>query len=162
LPTAFVVVASWSSASAAPITYTMTGLATGSFAGTSFTNQPFDIVVTGDTSARTGTAPVYTLNTTHATLAVNGFAPASFSDSTSMFINGLWAFNDSLRGTLFLGSAAGWDLISPVTSSGFSLFSHNGATQFNDLPTSQGGVTITSLSNTILTASLQQAAVFTL
>jgi hypothetical protein len=139
----------------------MTGLATGSFNGTSFTSQPFDIVVTGDTTARTGTGPAYTLNTTGATVSVNGFASADFTDSTSMFINGPWVFNDASRGTLFEGIAAGWDLISPVTSTGFFLFSQNG-TQFNNVPTTQGGVTITGLSNTKMTASLQQAAIFTL
>lgn len=161
LSLAVLVLWSCGSADADIIVYTMTGTATGSFAGKDFVDQAFDIVVTGDTTALTtgnGGGFPYTLDATDSTVSITGFAEADFTNNGQMFANsGAFVFN--VPGTVFFGGPAGsWDLITPIGPLAFGLFTVEGFSTFNNVSTSEGDLTFTSVSGGEMTASLPQSA----
>ncbi|HZT30534.1 MAG TPA: hypothetical protein VFA33_11650 [Bryobacteraceae bacterium] len=148
------VVSCWCSAGyAGTIYYTFTGSATGDYNGTPLNTTPFTIVLTGDTGARTGSGPAYQLTATAATVGVDGFPTADFSDTMSVYVNGLFTLNSSAKGSLFEGTGPA-DLISPGGPYGFGLFSHAGQTQFNSVATTGGLLTFSSLAGGAMTVSL--------
>ncbi len=146
-----------------PITLTFSGDATGTLGTTSFTDASFTVTSTGDTSSVFVTpGPIDNLPAIGATIDITGFSPAIFTDATS------WAdpegsgdiiFNDATLNTeilaftrLFAGleSYQFQNSIGPVTG-GFP-FVPNLFENFQNVPTSQGLLTITMTSNNAFTA----------
>jgi hypothetical protein len=77
-----------SSAVAAPITYQYTGVGSGTIGGLSFTNQPFVIHATGDTSNRMGSSSTFfsIINTT-ADITIGALGNFTFLTPTEFFNN---------------------------------------------------------------------------
>jgi hypothetical protein len=65
----------------APITLTLSGTATGTLGATAFTNAPFTLTSTGDTSARIVDQNGADLPVTSSAIRISGFPDASFTDS---------------------------------------------------------------------------------
>lgn len=148
---------------AGPITLTFSGVATGTFGTTSFTNQPFTVSSTGDTSAVFVTSgPDYNLPAIGAVINIAGFSAATFTDATSWIDpqgSGDIIFNDVAQNIRLLGFTelfAGLETyqfqtsIGPV-SGGFP-FIPNIFPNFQLIPTSQGLLTIATTSNNVFTA----------
>src|ERR1700680_4049411 len=72
---------------AVPITYTETATATGSLNGVSFTNATVTLKMNNDTSAITGSAPVFDIlgSATVSVSSVNGGAAVAFTHTIDVF-----------------------------------------------------------------------------
>ncbi len=154
---------------AGPITLTFSGVATGTFGTTRFTNQPFTVSSTGDTSAAFVTSgPDYNLPAIGAVINIAGFSAATFTDATSWIDpqgSGDIIFNDATLNTEILGFTelfAGLEnyqfqtSIGPV-SGGFA-FIPDVFENFQNIPTSQGLLTIDSTSANVFTAAIPEPA----
>jgi hypothetical protein len=146
-----------------PISLTFSGVATGTLGTTSFTDADFTVTSTGDTSSVFVTpGPIDNLSAIGATIDITGFSPATFTDATS------WAdpqgsgdiiFNDATLNTEILGFTRLFEgletyqfqnSIGPI-SGGFP-FIPNIFENFQNIPTSQGLLTITTTSDNVFTA----------
>ena|SRR5580693_7187572 len=146
-----------------PISLTFSGIATGTLGTTSFTNEPFTVTSTGNTSSVfVVSGPIDELPAIGATIDIGGFSPASFTDATA------WAdpegsgdieFNDATLNTPVLAFTrlfAGLETyqfqtsIGPV-SGGFA-FVPDIFENFQNIPTSEGLLTITLTSANVFTA----------
>jgi len=123
--------------SASTITYNYPGIGDGSLGGVPFIDQPFAIVLTGGTTARTGNAPNYSLQVASATLELDLFpAPieAVITVPETMFLNqmgfgsgaGDLYFQPTSTSTGLVLLAYGpdlatWNLISPIGPEPFYL-----------------------------------------
>jgi hypothetical protein len=73
---------------AAPATYTLSGIASGTLGGTTFSLAPFTITSQADTSQITLLeSNVYGVPTTSAVVAISGFSPAAFTIPTTNVAN---------------------------------------------------------------------------
>jgi hypothetical protein len=146
-----------------PIALTFSGVATGILGTTSFTDQPFTVTSQGDTSSVLVTSgPIYNLPAIGAVIEVAGFSPATFTDATSWTDPqgaGDILFNDAALNTgllaftrLFVGleTYQFQTSIGPITG-GFP-FIPNIFENFQNIPTSQGLLTITTTSDNGFTA----------
>ncbi len=147
---------------AGPITLTFSGVASGTFGTTSFSDQPFTVSSTGDTAAVFVTPGDYNLPAIGAVINITGFSSATFTDATSWIDpqgSGDIIFNDATLNTQLLGFTKLFEgletyqfqtSIGPV-SGGFAFIPdvfHN----FQNIPTSQGLLTITTTSDNVFTA----------
>jgi hypothetical protein len=148
---------------AGPITLTFSGVATGTLGTTSFSDQPFTVSSTGDTSAVFLTSgPDYNLPAIGAVINIAGFSTATFTDATTWLDpqgSGDIIFNDVTLNTELLGFTELFEgletyqfqtSIGPV-SGGFAFIPdvfHN----FQNIPTSQGLLTIATTSDNVFTA----------
>jgi hypothetical protein len=150
-------------ACAGPITLTFSGVATGVLGVTSFSDQPFTVSSTGDTASVFVTSgPDYNLPAVNAGISIAGFSPATFTDATSWIDpqqSGDIIFNDATLGTELLGFTELFQgleayqfqtSIGPI-SGGFA-FIPNLFENFQNIPTSQGLLTITMTSANVFTA----------
>ncbi len=142
-------------AAAGTITYTYAGTGDGSFNGTPFTDAPFTISFLGNTSARIGTAPNYSIEVT-GTVLVFGFAAAAISTTEVLYL-GQTAVSPTrgqfypqsspaTPGEVFLSITADythWDEISSLGPEPFFLFGPGSSATFN---TGAGPVIIDSIS----------------
>jgi hypothetical protein len=146
-----------------PIALTFSGDATGTLGTTSFTDASFTVTSTGDTSSVFVTpGPFENLPAVDATIDITGFSPALFTDATSWVDpegSGDIIFDDATLNTEILGFTrlfSGLETyqfqnsIGPVVG-GFP-FVPNIFENFQDIPTSQGLLTITMSSNNAFTA----------
>lgn len=148
---------------AAPVMFTFSGFATGTFNATAFTNAAFTVTSSGDTSSVfVVSGSVYEVPALSASIDINGFATALFSDST------FWAdpqgsgdieFGDATLNTVLLGFTQLFQgletyqfqtSIGPISSG--IVFSPNIFENFQNIATSQGSLTITSTSSNTFTA----------
>ena len=148
-----------------PISLTFSGVATGTLGTTSFTDAPFTVTSTGNTSSVFVTpGPSDNLPGIGATIDIAGFSPAIFTDATSWGDpegSGDIIFNDATLNTEILGFTrlfAGLEAyqfqnsIGPI-SGGFP-FIPNIFENFQNIPTSQGLLTITTTSANVFTAAV--------
>jgi hypothetical protein len=146
-----------------PIALTFSGVATGTLGTTSFTDEPFSVTSGGDTSSVFVTpGPIDELPAIGATIDIAGFSAASFTDATSWTDpqgSGDIIFNDTTLNTELLGFTrlfAGLETYQFQTSigpiSGGFPFIPNIFENFQNIPTSEGLLTITMTSNNVFTA----------
>ncbi len=146
-----------------PITLTLSGVATGTLGSTSFTNAPFTVTSGGNTSAMFVTpGPFDNLPAIGAAIDITGFSPATFTDATSWVDpegSGDITFEDATLRTESLGFTrlfAGLETyhfqnsIGPITG-GFP-FIPDVFENFQNIPTSEGLLTITMTSANVFTA----------
>lgn len=155
LGAALVLAAPLSAADAATVIYTISGTGTGSLNGTSFTDQAYSIMLTGDTAnvASCGTSCQDLGPLNQAVVTINGFAPVTLTLDTRIGIaRGINAFFFGLDGAgdyldFFVTDAqetafnflAGYG---PVTGTGvFAL------DQFLNVASSGGALTLSQSSN---------------
>jgi hypothetical protein len=146
-----------------PITLTFSGVATGTLGTMSFTDEPFFVTSNGDTnSVFVMPGPIDELPAIDATIDIAGFSPASFTDATSWTDpqdSGDIIFNDATLNTELLGFTelfAGLETYQFQTSigpiSGGFPFAPDIFENFQNIPTSEGLLTITMTSNNVFTA----------
>ena len=146
-----------------PVALTFSGVATGTLGTMSFTDEPLSVTSDGDTSSVFVTpGPIDELPAIDATIDIAGFSPASFTDATSWIDpqgSGDIIFNDATLNTELLAFTklfAGLETyqfqtsIGPV-SGGFP-FIPNLFENFQNIPTSEGLLTVTMTSNNVFTA----------
>jgi hypothetical protein len=169
--------------SASPITYTMTATASGTLAGTAFTNAAITVTSVADTSQVFTTPPfpppdtVYDVFPASSSISIAGFAPATFTDQTFWedpngsgdIIFGIagvegpgFAFCSPCDGILgFVNfftspSLASYDLESsfgPVSlGTGAFDFEIEAFNAFQNIPTSEGSLSLNVASNDTFTA----------
>lgn len=145
-----------------PIALTFSGVATGTFGSTSFTDAPFTVTSGGDTSSVfVTTDPADNLPAIGATIDITGFAPAIFTDAT------LWVdpegagditFGDATLGILILGFThlfAGletYQFQNSISVVGGFPFIPDIFANFQNIPTNEGLLTITTTSDNVFTA----------
>lgn len=78
---AFAAASLFTAAQAAPITYTLSGVMSGSLGDTAFTDQSFTWTITGDTSVFIGPPPNEGVFASSNTIAINGFTPANLTNT---------------------------------------------------------------------------------
>ncbi len=110
-----------SSAVAAPITYTYTGVGSGTIGALSFTNQPFVIRATGDTSSRIGSSSTFfSIINISADISIGALGDFTFLTPTEFFNNPssqLGFANASgltLYGLLPNAQLQAWDMLSSI------------------------------------------------
>jgi hypothetical protein len=145
------------------IELTFSGMATGTLGAISFTNEPFSVTSGGNTGSVFVTpGPVDELPAIGAIIDITGFSPASFTDATSWADpegSGDITFNDATLNTELLGFThlfAGLETYQFQTSIGPIVggfpFIPNIFENFQNIPTSQGLLTITMTANNAFTA----------
>jgi hypothetical protein len=145
------------------ITLTYSGFATGTLGPTSFTDKPFTVTSGGDTSSVFVTGgSIYELPAVNASIDIAGFSSAVFTDSTSWTDPqgaGDVIFNDATLDAGLLGMTklfAGLETYQFQTSigpiSGGFPFDPNIFETFQDIPTSDGLLSITMTSENSFTA----------
>jgi len=163
LPLAFGGMLVGSAAFASPITYTMTATASGTLAGTTFTNAAITVTSIADTSGvfvTGGTSPdlEYEIIAAGSSIDIAGFAPATFTDQTFWedpngagdIVFGDVAAGHGILGftQLFVGLET-YDLKSsfgPVSSPfDFVTSVFNG---FQNIPTSDGSLSLVAMNDT--------------
>lgn len=94
---AFALSAATTAAHAAPITFNETVTASGSLAGTSFTNQLVTFMGTGNTSNITSSNNIFFLTLSSATLKIGSGGTGTFTDAIEVFNNqsGVAGFEDT-------------------------------------------------------------------
>lgn len=140
-----------------PIALTFSGLATGTLGSTSFTNASFNVISSGDTASVLADGSIEELPAIGAAIDIDGFLPASFTDPTA------WAdpqgsgdieFMDATLNTPILAFTQLFQgleryqfqtSIGPITG-GFP-FIPNVFENFQNIPTSEGLLTITLTAN---------------
>lgn len=151
-----------------PITLTFSGLATGTLGSTSFTDAPFTVTSDGDTgSVFVTSGSIEELPAIGATIDIDGFLPASFTDPS------VWAdpqgsgdieFMDATLNTpilaftqLFQGleTYQFQSSIGPITG-GFP-FIPNIFDNFENIPTSEGLLSVTLTSENVFSAIVATA-----
>ena len=134
-----------SGAFAAPMTYTITGIGSGSWNSQPFTDVSFTFIFTSDTATIVhGTPCCSAVDTTPAataaTVLVNSFVPASLSGDQAIFLNrpgqtvGIWHYNSPDYLTIAAPQFAAADLTTPIASAGGTTFSY-----VTPIPLSTGG-----------------------
>jgi hypothetical protein len=160
---AFAVVIAGGGAVAGPITYTLNATATGTFAGTPFTNAAITVTSTADTSqvfVASGTLPDLNYEVIAATssISIAGFATATFTDSTYWYDpNGAGdiIFGDFTAGNQILGFTklfAGLETYNLESSFGpvsspFD-FETSVFNDFRNIPTSGGSLSLVAANDT--------------
>jgi hypothetical protein len=146
-----------SPASAVPITYTETDIASGSLNGVAFTDASILLTMNNDTTKITG-GPSLFFNFGTITVSINGGAPATFTDSlaTHVFSN-----QSVLPGVV--GFNAGADILNVISAS-FATYALNtaigpitGTAAFNSgvpSPTSGGDFVLTGVGAPTFTATI--------
>ena len=140
-----------------PIALTFSGVATGTLGTTSFTDVSFTVTSAGNTSSVFVTpGPDDNLPAIGATINITGFSPATFTDATSWVDpegSGDIIFNDATLNTQILGLThlfAGletYQFQNSISVLGGIPFIPNIFENFQNIPTSQGLLTITMTSN---------------
>lgn len=149
-------------ASAAPATYTLSGVGSGSLDGTAFTNSSFTLVATGDTSAifsgGSGLVDLTAVTNTVSIAPAIGIISDRITDAMTVADNqnyGRAGFGDAAQdyAILFVDNAAfsTYGLASSIGPlSGSTIF--NGGNAF---PTSRGTFVLNSVSSASFAASVQ-------
>ncbi|HXE62220.1 MAG TPA: hypothetical protein VN519_01700 [Bryobacteraceae bacterium] len=132
-------------ASAAPMTYTITGIGSGSWNSQPFTEASFTFTFDSDTATIVhGTSCCSSADSspagTAATVSVAGFAPAALTGNQAIFLNrseqtaGIWHFNSPDYLTVATPAFANDDLTSTIEPTAGTTFSY-----VTPLPLSTGG-----------------------
>ena len=151
-----------SSVNASPITFTITGTASGTVGTTSFTSAPFVFTLTTDTTARTALIPgaspnTYSEQTTANSFSITGVGTGSFTDTLDVFDNQMNALAGVTQyGTGFpqdqfdLGNTAfsTYGLLTPLDP-----VSTTSTTLVSDAPTTRGSLTFTSFASPTFAAA---------
>src|SRR6185312_6208061 len=132
-------------ASAAPITYTISGIGSGSWNSQPFTEASFTLTFSSDSSTVVhGTSCCAGADSTPAgttaTVSVSGFDPATLTGNQAIFFNraeqtaGVWHFNSPDYLTVATPAFANDDLTTTIAPTGGTTFSY-----VTPLPLSTGG-----------------------
>jgi hypothetical protein len=145
-----------------PIALTFSGFATGTLGTTSFSDASFTVTSGGNTSSVFVTSgPDDNLPAVGATIDVTGFSPATFTDATSWVDpegSGDIIFDDATLGIGILGlthlfaGLENYQFQNSLSVVGGFPFIPNIFENFQNIPTSQGLLTITMTSNNVFTA----------
>ena len=150
-------------AQAAPITYTWTGIGSGTFNGTGFTNQSFTMIGIGDTTSvatRNFAGNLWpSVLLTSTTIAVNGFTTATVTTAPFYIANvgssSLVFLNSGITAGVQLGvtGSSSYDLISNFAPTAAAY------TDSATMATNQGNVSFSSSSSGTFTAALSGRAI---
>jgi hypothetical protein len=146
--------------SADSIMYTFTGTGSGSVGTSNFTNQSVTITVLGATENVTNPLPsVFANRSLGTSIGISGIATVSVLDLTNMFSN-----SAPLGAGIGLGdSTTGFALFGLVPANSYNLMADFGplfnaspvaAGQFNNIPTTDGTLDMTSWTNVTFNAAL--------
>jgi hypothetical protein len=145
-----------------PIALTFSGVATGTLGTTSFSDVPFTVTSGGNTSSVFVTpGPDDNLPAIGATIDITGFSLATFTDATSWVDpegSGDIIFNDATLNTQILGlthlfsGLETYQFQNSIAVTGGIPFIPNFFENFQNIPTSQGPLTITMTSANVFTA----------
>jgi hypothetical protein len=147
-----------SPAHAAPITFSFTGISSGSLNGIPFSNVAFTIVSEGDTSDRYffgGDPSTPVINSSVATIALTGLGTSTFTEATAMFdsqffsVLGFFSFAHLDLLDLNNPAFATYDL---TTSFGPIFTASAFVDQFVGVSTSSGPLTLSTASSVVFTA----------
>jgi hypothetical protein len=140
-----------------PITYTFTGTGTGELGSTPFSSAPFTVTVSADTSSIFSFTGGVELEALSSTISVSGLPLMTFTDTTSVADNQSFeviVFGDfTLDLALLDKSNAAFATYALATSIGpISLPGPDtvSASQFVNIPTNQGALTLTASNETFL------------
>lgn len=142
---------------AAPITFSITGLATGAVDATPFTDAPFVFTLSTDTALITMFANGFrTPQIAGVALHIDGFGDGTFTNTQHVFdntTNSSAGITDNVAGDLVHGRNPVFGTYHLQAAIGPVLLNDaNTAEQFIDIPTSIGLVTFESVTNVTLTA----------
>lgn len=152
-------------AAAVPITYTFTGLTTGSLSGQAFSDQPLTVVITGDTS--NVSLSIFGSDTPGINAGLSNALTLGSLLSTSITEPGLYVFNNQPARVAGFGTSSKLDLFNVGQSdelASYNLASNIGPlsfanawfiSQFNNVSLANGGaLTISSATGVTFGASL--------